>query len=68
MQLIQIIYTCTGVCIYMYVYNNLQLIFFDLNSDEEQFQFAVQPQKLPTTITSLIMGIAYNNRNSHQHV
>ena len=52
----------------MVIHNNVQLNLVDLNSDEEQFQAAVQPQKLPTTITSLIMGLAYNSRNSLQHV
>ena len=44
-----------------YVYNNVQLNLVDLhvyvNSDEEQFQVTVQPQKLLYMITSLIMGL-----------
>ena len=52
----------------MFISNNVQLILFDLNSDEEQFQVAVQPQKWPITINSLILGLAYNSRNSHDNV
>ena len=67
-----VVYICIHTYTYMYVCNNVQVNFVDLhvhvNSDEEHFQVTLPPQKMPTTITSLIMGLAYNSRNSHEHV